>query len=177
MRFHFNNIASKHNIQTRRFVSAVEDKGTKNEVLKAWLVVRGHRGKRIYELVGNVSVAKQKTKKLLVKIVAILSFRVSSTDLTHSYTKSAENVLREAFVEPPKECFLNLEQHRKLYKRLYGLKDVTYSEKWMGKIIQKLLQEKLGVKKGISNTALAKKISMNALTGMCILYLDDRFLL
>lgn len=71
------------NVLGWRFVLAIKDEGTGNEIWKARFMVQGHKDFMKNSLVHNLSVDKQHAIKILVEIAAIFGFRLFSTDVTY----------------------------------------------------------------------------------------------
>lgn len=55
---------------------------------------------------------------MLIGLAAIFGLRLFSTDVTQAYFQSAENLMRDAYIEAPKEFELREDQILKLMKSI-----------------------------------------------------------
>lgn len=86
--------------------------------------VRDPRSKKYKDqLVYNISLARQHTTKLMIRIAAILGFKTFHTYVTKAYaqTQIIETLQREVYIELPKEFKLERDQIIKLIKLLDGI--------------------------------------------------------
>ena len=83
------------NILGSRFVLTIKDTGNEIEIWKARFVVQGHREKMKNSLVHDIATIKNKSVRLLIALAAIFGFRLFSTDISQSYLKSAEALIRD----------------------------------------------------------------------------------
>ena len=83
------------NILGGRFVLAIKDEGTKDEVWKALFVVQRYRDKLKTSLVQDTATPRQHSTRILIGLAAICGFRLFSTDVTQAYLQSTENPMRD----------------------------------------------------------------------------------
>ena len=77
--------------------------------------------KRLF--VHDTSTARQFSVKLLVGLAALFDFRLFSTDVTHAYLQSTEELSCNVCFKPSSEFDLDPNQLLKLLKPLYRLAD------------------------------------------------------
>lgn len=131
-----------------KFVSAIEDEGTDNEMWKYRFVPQGHCDAMKKSLVPDMSVAKQHTTKMLPGLEDAFDFRNCSSDVTQAYVQSSEELQKDIFIDSPKELNLGPGQLVKLLKPLYGpLESVDYCRR----TFRSHLIEQLAMKSSVSD--------------------------
>jgi hypothetical protein len=116
-------LPEKPNVMSTRFVLSIKHDVTGEELYKARLVVRGFQDRFKRYLVHEPNVVYSTSVRMLVALAAIMGFTIWSEDVTQAFVQSSGNLLREVFVEPPKELELDSDLVLKLLKPLYGLSD------------------------------------------------------
>lgn len=158
------------NVMGGRFVLAIKDGGTDREVFKARFVVQGYRDKMKTSLAHDSSTAKQSSTKMLIGLAAVFGYRLFSTDVCQAYLQSAEELLRDVYIQPGKEFELREDQILKLLRPLYGLSD---SGDYWGATFSKHLKEDLGMETTTLDPAFFFKKVKEKLKGMTATYVDD----
>jgi Reverse transcriptase (RNA-dependent DNA polymerase) len=91
-------------------------------VLKARLVLGGHRDREGKSSVHGITALKQQSVRILLAVAAISGFDIEAADVIVAYVQSVENLQRYVFVRP--SC-VQLDQNElvRVGKPLYGLPD------------------------------------------------------
>ena len=158
------------NVLGGRFVLAIKDEGTRNEVWKARFVVQGYRDKLKTSLVHNNPNVRPHSVRLLIGLASVFGFRLFSTDVTQAYLQNADQLVRDVYLKPSKEFELALDKILKLLKPLYGLAD---SGEYWGKTLSEHLLKDIGMKSTLRDEAVFYKMMKNSLAGLCATYVDD----
>ena len=99
-----------------RFVLAIKDEGTKDEVWRARFVVQGYRDKLKTSLVHDTATPTQRSTRIFIGLAAICGFRLFSTDVTQAYLQSAEKRMRDVYIKPTGDFELDQDKLLKLLK-------------------------------------------------------------
>lgn len=99
--------------------------------------------------------------KILMGIAAIIRIRIFSTEVDQAYQQSAEKLMRNVFIKPPKGVSLNPNQLLKLQKSLYVL---PKSGGHWERRLRSPLQKDIGMTSCISDAALVFKIIWKTLS-------------
>ena len=158
------------NIMGGRFVLAIKNEGTKDEVYKARFVVQGYRDKMKTSLVHDSATSRQVSARILVGLAAIFGFRLFSTDVTQAYLQSSSDLMREVYIKPGKEFNLQPGEILKLLRPLYGLAD---SGDYWGATYSKHITEDLGMQPCVGDSAMFYRSENDELIGMTATYVDD----
>lgn len=138
------------NLLRGRFFIAIKDEGTKFEVLKAFIVVRGYRDRLKTSSIYNSATAWPHLARILLALTSSLNFKIFSTDVTQAYFQSAESLMRGVTLRRPSKLKLNVNKLVQLEKPLYGLFD---SEDYLNRTIKSQLISKLGIVPTIADSA------------------------
>jgi hypothetical protein len=111
------------NILRTRFVLAIKNPGTSEEIYKARLVVKGFQDKMKGYLVHEPNNGRTVSIRILMALASAYQFPVWSEDVTQAFVQSSGTLLRDVYIEPPKEFQLHPGLLLKLLKPLYGLSD------------------------------------------------------
>lgn len=95
------------NVLGGRFVLAIMNADTDDEVYKARFVVQGHTDVEKNILVHNSTNLRQGSIRVLVAIAAIFGSRLWSQDVSRSYLRSGEKLMRDVYVKTTKEFKLS----------------------------------------------------------------------
>ena len=158
------------NIMGGRFVLAIKNEGTKDEVYKARYVVQGYRDKMKTSLVHDSATSRQISTRILVGLAAIFGFRLFSTDVTQAYLQSSSDLMREVYIKPGKEFNLRPNEILKLLRPLYGLAD---SGDYWGATFSKHITEDLGMRSCVGDSAMFYRSEDGELVGLTATYVDD----
>jgi hypothetical protein len=158
------------NILGGRFVLALKDEGTEQEIWKARFVVQGYRDKMKTSLVHDAATSKQYSSRILVGLAAIFGFRLFSTDVTQAYLQSSEPLRRDVFIKPASDFGLEENKMLKLIRPLYGLAD---SGDYWGKTLSTHITEDLEMKNTIGDPAFFYENKDGCLQGLIATYVDD----
>lgn len=120
-------------------------------------------------LVQEVSKAKHHSVRMLIGFAAIFGFRLYNTDVIQAYLQSADKLMRDVFINAPKEFELNKNQIMKLLKPLYGLSD---SGDYWDKTMSDHLRNELGMNIATGGDGLFFKALDKDLKGICATYVD-----
>ena len=163
-------VTDNANDMSRRFVLAIKDSGTRNEVWKARYVLQGHKDKMKRSFVHDTSTARHFNIKMLVSLAALFGFRLISTDVTQVYLQSAEKLSQNVYVKPSSEFELDPNQLLKLMKPFYGRAD---SGDYWGRLLNNHLEKELGMKLSVTEGVLFFKKVGDKLAGLCATFVDD----
>jgi Reverse transcriptase (RNA-dependent DNA polymerase) len=130
------------NLMSGRFVLAIKNLNTNEEMFKARFVVKGYRNKLKTRLVHDTTTSRISSARLLAGLTAVFGFRLFSVDVTKTYLQSAFKLMRDVHVTPTDEFELRPDQVLKLLKPLYGLSD---SGDYWGATIRRHFDEDLGM--------------------------------
>ncbi len=158
------------NVMGGRFVLAIKNVGTGEEVYKARFVVQGHTDAEKNLLVHNSTNLKQSSVRILVALAAIFGFRLWSQDVSQAYLQSAEKLMREVYARPTKEFCLPSDQLLRLLKPLYGLPD---SGDYWHSTFAKHLRDDLLMSCTAGDLSLFFKVVHGKLAGITGAYVDD----
>lgn len=111
------------NVLGDRFVLAIKNANTQEEVYKARFVVQGHTDVEKNILMQNSTNLRQSSIRVLIALAAVSGFRLWSQDLLQAYLQSAEKLMRDVYVKPSREFKLLPNQLLKLLRPLYGQSD------------------------------------------------------
>lgn len=106
-----------------RFVLAMKDAGTKNEIHKASFVVQGHTDAEKNLKVHPSPNPRPQTVKILIAVAALFRFGLWSQDVSQAYLQSASKLTREVYIKQRLGIRIRLDQLPKLLKHLYGLSE------------------------------------------------------
>ena len=163
-------IPNNPNILGGRFVLAVKNPSTKEEVYKARFVVQGHRDRDKAILVHASPNLRQESVRLLFAIASIMGFSVWTQDISQAYLQGSTELMREIFIEPSREFQLSPNQLFKLMKPLYGLSDS--GDRWHY-TLRKHFIEDLSMKPTTGDLSLYVKHISGQLSGLSGVYVDD----
>jgi hypothetical protein len=157
------------NIVPSRFVLAIKHQENGSELLKARLVLGGHRDRDKSRVVHSATTLKQSSVRLLLALAGMLDFDIWSTDITQAYLQSSSNLQREIFVRPD---VLELDENQLLQvvKPLYGLSDS--GDYWNETLTDHHLQD-LSMEKATGDFSLFFCRAMGKLVGLSGTYVDD----
>lgn len=158
------------NILGGRFVLAIKNKDTAQELFKARFVVQGHLDKEKSVMVHNSTNLRQSSIRTITALAAIFGFRVWSQGVSQAYLQSADKLLREVYVKPTKEFRLAPNQLLKLLKPLYGLTDA--GDYWDLTMVRHL-KEDIGMSQTNLDISLFFKLIRGQLSGLSGTYVDD----
>ena len=151
------------NVLGGRFVLAIKDEGTQNEVWKAIFVVQGYRDKPKTSRVHNNPNVKTHSVRLLIGLASALGFHLFSIDVTQAYLQSADRLMRNVYLKPSKEFGLAPDKLLKLQKPLYGL---AGSGDYWGKTLSEHLLKCIGMKTTLGGGDLFYTTMENFLSGL-----------
>jgi hypothetical protein len=163
-------IPANANILRGRFVLAVKDSGTDNEIFKARYVDREFNDIGKAHLIHDSSVSKAECTRMILSLAAIFGFRISSSDVTQAYVQSTHNLTRDLIINPEGAIELPADHVLKLFKPLYGLCDA--GDHW-SRTYHKHLMEDLKLKPTVNDPALFFKAVHEKLEDLCATYIDD----
>lgn len=158
------------NILGGRFVLAIKNADTAEEIYKARFVVQGHTDVEKNLLVHNSTNLRQSSVRLLVALAAVFGFRLWSQDVSQAYLQSAEKLMREVYVRPTKEFNLSEDNLLRLLKPLYGLSD---SGDYWHSTFSNHLQHDLNMTQTTGDLSLFFKAIEGKLRGLTGAYVDD----
>jgi hypothetical protein len=158
------------NLLTTRFVLAIKNSDTENEIYKARLVVRGFQDRMKGFLVHEPNTVRVTSIRILMAIASLLGFSIWSEDVTQAFVQSTENLLRDIYLEPAKELQMDQDLVLKLIKPLYGLSDS--GDHW-ARTLNEHHKRDLGMtQSGIDGSLFFKQLGSN-LIGLSATYVDD----
>ena len=157
------------NIIPCRFVLAIKNVGTNEEILKARFVLDGHKDKEKRSIVHNATTLKQSSIRILLALAAIFKFDIWSTDIKQAYLQSASKLKRKIFIKPD-EIELSQEELIQIIKPLYGLSD---SGDYWDETLRIHHLENLKMKQSTGDLSLFFKRLGNKLVGISGSYVDD----
>lgn len=113
----------KLNVLKSRFVLALKEPGTPNEIRKARLVVQAmpHADKDRSHLFTYSPTVTKASFRILLSLAACNGFDVYLRDISQAYVCSEFDLIRDAYIVPPKSLGLPENTLWKLKKPLYGL--------------------------------------------------------
>lgn len=88
------------------FILANKDERTNEQLWKARFFVLEHKDSMKESLIRNNAVDRQQSAKIIFGIAAIFGFKQYSLDVTQTYLKSSEKLIRDVHLNPPKEMNL-----------------------------------------------------------------------
>lgn len=157
------------NILGGRFVHAIKNLNTEEEVHKARFVVQGHTDLKNL-LVHHSTNLRQNSIRVLVAIAAIFGFGLWSQDVSQAYLQSADKLMRDVYVKPTKEFHLASNQLLKILKPLYGISDS--GDYWHSTFSNHLIHD-LRMTTCTGDLYLFFKVVDGKLRGMTGAYVDD----
>jgi hypothetical protein len=112
------------NILPSRFFLAIKNRDTGDGVLKARLVIGGHRDREKSSRVHTANTMRSQSLRLIMALASIFGFRLASVDVEQAYLQAAEPMLRDIFVRLP-QGIIELDQSEliQLLKSLYCLSE------------------------------------------------------
>ena len=156
------------NIRGGRFVLAIKNPDTDEEIYKARFVVQGHKDKEKDFLIHDSPTISTAYIRILIAIAGIFGFRIWSTDIIQAYLQSSAPLMRDIFIKAGKELCLDKDKLLKLLRPLYGLAE---SGDFWYRTITNHLREDLKMKSQIGDLSLFTKHVQNQL--LCLLYTSD----
>jgi hypothetical protein len=112
------------NVLPSRFVLAIKRRDSGEEIMKARLVIGGHRDKEKQFRVHTASTMRSTSLRMIMAIASIFGFRLASVDVAQAYLQAAEPLLRDIYVKlPPGTIELDETELVQLLKPLYGLSE------------------------------------------------------
>jgi Reverse transcriptase (RNA-dependent DNA polymerase) len=161
-------LPEKHNVVPSRYVLSIKKNGG-TDVLKARLVLGGHRDRDRNQLVHRSTTLKQQGVRVLLAVAAIFSFDVIAADVVQAYLQSAEDLHRDVFVRS--DCIaLNPGELFRVIKPLYRLSDS--GDYWDTMFADHHLVD-LGMKQTTGDFSLFFKRIKGKVIGMSGSYVDD----
>jgi Reverse transcriptase (RNA-dependent DNA polymerase) len=138
-------------------------------VLKARLVLGGHKDRDKRHVVHNATSLKQSSIRILLALASILGFNIWSTDINQAYHKSSSNIQRKIFVRP--DVFqLDPDQLLQVVKPLYGLSDA--GDYW-GQTLTDNHTKEFHMEQATVELSLFFNRMMDKLKGLSGTYVDD----
>jgi Reverse transcriptase (RNA-dependent DNA polymerase) len=165
-----NEMPAGANLMSGRFVLAIKNISTNEEMFKARFVLKGYREKLKTRLVHDETTSRISSARLLVGLAAVFGFRLFSVDVTQAYLQSALKLMRDVYVTPTDKFELRPDQVLKLLKPLYGLSD---SRDYWEATMRRLFDEDLGMTGLTGDAAMFIKTNRGELSGMICSYVDD----
>jgi hypothetical protein len=114
--------------------------------------------------------ARQQSTRLLICLAAIFGFRVCTHDVQQAYLQSAENLLRDVYLNPPAVLNLSSGTMLKLLRRLYGLCDA--GDYWARTILDHLTKG-LNLVQAVGDSGLFFQTMNRKLVAITASFVDD----
>lgn len=128
-----------------------------------------HKDKTTRYFVRDIQTARNLSVKLLPCLDFLFEFIIFSTDVTQAYFQSAEEMCRDAYVEPCPEFEISPNQHRKLLKPWRGIND---SDKYWGRRLKNHLEKGLRMKTSVNDAQFLFKRIKDELSGPSATFMD-----
>jgi hypothetical protein len=157
------------NIVPSRFVLAVKDSGTDQEVLQERFVLGGHRDRDRRNLVQSATTLKQSSVRLLLALSALPGFEIWRMDVRKAYLQAASDLKRDIFIRPD-VLELTQDELLKVIKPLYGLSDS--GDYWAETLVQHHLRD-LRTSQATADFSLFFRIVAGELAGLSGTHVDD----
>jgi hypothetical protein len=157
------------NVLPARFVLAIKNGGTDQEILKARFVLGGHKDRDKMNLVHNATTLKQSSVRLLLALSAVLGFELWTMDVRQAYLQAASNLKRDVFIRPH-ELELSQDELLQVIKPLYGLSDS--GDYWSETLVKHHLRA-LHMSQATADFSLFFRTLAGDLTGLSGTHVDD----
>jgi ribonuclease HI len=156
-----------------RYVLAYKKAGTREQSLKARLVVQAMRklDNDYHSLFTYAPTVTKASTRLLLTVAAGLEMKVATRDISQAYVCTTKPLLRDVYVIPPKEAKVTEDELWLLKRPLYGLPES--GAMWYATYAQHH-RNKLEMRPTIVDPAVfVKHDAAGKLVGLCVLQVDD----
>ncbi len=110
------------NVVSARFVLAIKNSYTDQEILKARFVLGGHRDSEKHNQLHKATTLKQQSIRTMLALSSRMGFSLASIDIKPAYLQASCGLKRDVLIKP-KQMALAPNELLQVVKPLYGLTD------------------------------------------------------